>query len=64
MMFISVNDGEVKPTLSLARYIRDHANLPGTKINCNQGGCGACVVTVKVPDAQTGSTKIMSVNSV
>ena len=61
---ITVNGNDVSPLLSLARYIRDYAYLKGTKISCNQGGCGACVVTVKVPDLATGAQKTMSVNSV
>ena len=62
--FSLVDSANIEPTLSLARYIRDHANLKGTKISCNQAGCGACVVTVKVPDLASGSTKTMSINSV
>ena len=60
----TVKSGEMMPTVSLARFIRDHAYLKGTKISCNQGGCGACVVTVKVPDLVTGTKKTMSINSV
>ena len=59
-----MTSGEVSPQLSLARYIRDHAFLKGTKISCNQGGCGACVVTTKVPDLISGTMKVISVNSV
>ena len=61
---ISVDSSNISPSLSLARYIRDVANLKGTKISCNQAGCGACVVTAKVPDLVSGSSKVISINSV
>ena len=40
----SVDGGEVS---SLAQYIREVALLTGTKISCGEGGCGACIVTVR-----------------
>ena len=33
--------------LSLAQYIREVALLTGTKVSCAEGGCGACIVTVR-----------------
>jgi len=33
--------------VSLAQYIREVALLTGTKISCNEGGCGSCIITVK-----------------
>ena len=49
-----ISDGEV----NLAQYIREVALLTGTKVSCNEGGCGACIVSVK----KEGKTR--SVNSV
>ena len=49
-----ISDGEV----NLAKYIREVALLTGTKVSCNEGGCGACIVSVK----KEGKTR--SVNSV
>ena len=55
---------KVTPNTSLARYLRDHLGLTGTKIHCAQAGCGVCVVTASFPDPVTGQTKTRSVNSV
>src|SRR5215469_17162064 len=34
------------PRVSLLDLLREHLHLPGTKIGCNQGACGACTVLV------------------
>ena len=60
----AVNTSEVTATTSLARYVRGNLRLTGTKISCNQAGCGACVVTALVPDPATGTKVARSVNSV
>ena len=47
-MAISINGRDVAlpddPRVSLADLLRDDLHLTGTKIGCNQGGCGACTV--------------------
>lgn len=35
-----------KAFLPLAQYLRYHSNLPGTKVVCAEGDCGACTVLV------------------
>lgn len=38
------------PRVSLLDFLRDHADLPGTKKGCNQGACGACTVLLDGTD--------------
>nr|WP_201029636.1 (2Fe-2S)-binding protein [Mycolicibacterium canariasense] len=38
--------GRVDPRTTLADFLREHLELTGTKIGCNQGTCGACTVLV------------------
>ena len=62
---VTIKNGEIPSTLSLAKFLRSHLSLTGTKVMCNQAGCGACIVTAYVPDekAEKGY-KVISVNSV
>jgi len=34
----------IEPQTTLVQLIRDHLNLTGTKVVCNQGECGGCTV--------------------
>ena len=36
--------GYVEARLSLADFVRNHLNLTGTHLGCEQGSCGACTV--------------------
>ncbi len=38
--------GEVEPRTLLVDYLRDNLGLTGTKVGCDTGQCGACVVMV------------------
>ncbi|XP_021954654.1 xanthine dehydrogenase [Folsomia candida] len=46
----------------LVDFIRDKAGLRGTKSMCREGGCGACIVSLKTVNA-TGDTVVRAANS-
>ncbi|PAV81283.1 hypothetical protein WR25_02114 isoform B [Diploscapter pachys] len=41
-----IEEKKADPKTTLATYLRDHLHLTGTKIGCNEGGCGACTVMI------------------
>ena len=41
-----ISGSSISPRMSLAEYIRKYVGLTGTKIGCNEGGCGACTVVL------------------
>lgn len=57
-------DGKYGPDFSLNEYIRNVADLRGTKAMCHEGGCGACIVAVKAASPTNNEMKTFSVNSV
>ncbi|XP_028031939.1 xanthine dehydrogenase/oxidase-like [Bombyx mandarina] len=56
-------DESIPRYMSLNAYIRYVCGLTGTKAMCREGGCGACIVTVRAKRYPSGKTEIFSVNS-
>jgi len=50
LLSLTVNDHRIKlmikPQTTLAELLRNHLELTGTKISCNQGECGGCTVLI------------------
>ncbi|XP_018304122.1 xanthine dehydrogenase 1-like [Mycetomoellerius zeteki] len=53
----TVSDDSLLIRTSLLSYIREYVGLRGTKAMCHEGGCGACIVSVRFQD------KVIAVNS-
>ncbi|CAH1403040.1 unnamed protein product [Nezara viridula] len=54
---------DVNADTSLNTYIREYANLKGTKYMCKEGGCGACIVDMTSTNPATGRERSYGVNS-
>src|SRR5437868_1851288 len=50
------------PTLTLTSYLHS-VGLTGTKLGCEQGGCGACTVMLSHVDPESGKPVHRAVNS-
>lgn len=53
----------VSPDLTLASYLRKTLHLTGTKIGCNEGGCGSCTVTCSEVSPNSGEVQHKAINS-
>ncbi|XP_045774231.1 indole-3-acetaldehyde oxidase-like [Maniola jurtina] len=56
-------DGRYSPDVTLNEYIRTVADLRGTKAMCHEGGCGACIVSIRAASPPTNEVKTFAVNS-
>ena len=55
---------DVDPVVTLSDWLKEQAGLKGTKYMCQEGGCGACVVTLTRNDVRLQRQVTMAVNSV
>ena len=51
------------PTQQLASFLREKTRVTSVKVGCAEGGCGACAVLVRRPDASGGPPRIATVNA-
>nr|CDJ95017.1 Ferredoxin and [2Fe-2S]-binding and Molybdopterin dehydrogenase and CO dehydrogenase flavoprotein and Aldehyde oxidase xanthine dehydrogenase and Aldehyde oxidase and xanthine dehydrogenase domain containing protein [Haemonchus contortus] len=58
-----VEETGIDPKTTLAVYLRDHLHLTGTKIGCNEGGCGACTVMISEINPINNEIRHYSANS-
>lgn len=70
-VLFTINGTDFKATPSrvpidttLNSFIRNHANISGTKFMCLEGGCGVCIVTAAGIHPVTKKNTVWAVNSV
>lgn len=63
-VLVLVKTSTVTPQTSLNDYLRKNLHLTGTKSMCYEGGCGACIVAVRIKDPTSGNYRVHAVNSV
>ncbi|XP_028415709.1 xanthine dehydrogenase-like [Dendronephthya gigantea] len=51
------------PNTSLNEWLRSQPCLKGTKVTCQEGGCGSCIVALTKQDLVTNKQKTIAVNS-
>jgi xanthine dehydrogenase/oxidase len=58
-----IDEPNIDPRTTLAAYLRDNLKLTGTKIGCNEGGCGACAIMISDLDPVTDQIRHYSSNA-
>jgi xanthine dehydrogenase/oxidase len=53
----------VTPSTTLNDFLRHHTPFHGTKVACDEGGCGACTVALTYNNATTGTSVTRGINS-